>query len=316
MASLELVDVGTDRALLDVFGDLMFELTPEWSRSTDQMLSALLLDPTQRRVVAQLDGEPVGFVTVGRIWVLPIDDPTAWCEMGVREPYRRKGIGSQLLAWAEETAPLIGRSRLQVPCRANRPEGIAFLEQRGFSEYDRMACVELPLAGVVAPPIVVPDGVRLSSLAVEPELRQSAYEAAVEIFADIPDPEPISAGSFDEWRMRDVDIPDGPLDGYLLAVAGEKVVGYCRLMNEERGVVVAHLMTGTRRAWRGRGVAKALKHAAIAWALERGAQRMTAENAVGNEVMRGINRTLGFVAAADFIEMRGTTLTGATLGRA
>ena len=116
--------------------------------------------------------------------------------------------------------------------------------------------------------------------------------------------------------MRDVDIPDGPLDGYLLAVADDKVVGYCRLMNEERGVVVAHLMTGTRRAWRGRGVAKALKHAAIAWALERGAQRMTAENAVGNEVMRGINRTLGFVAAADFIEMRGTTLTGATLGRA
>ena len=306
MASLELVDVGTDRALLDVFSDLMLELTPEWSRSTDQMLSALLLDPTQRRVVAQLDGESVGFVTVGRIWVLPIDDPTAWCELGVREPYRRQGIGSQLLAWAEETAPLIGRSRLQVPCRANRPEGITFLEQRGFSEYDRMACVELPLAGVVAPPIVLPEGVRLSSLAAEPDLRQSAYEAAIEIFEYIPDPEPISAGSFDEWRMRDVDIPDGPLDGYLLAVAGDEVVGYCRLVNAERGVVVSHLMTGIRRGWRGRGIAKALKAAAIAWALDRGAHRMATENAIGNEAMRGINRTLGFQPAPDFVEMRRT----------
>ena len=306
MASLELVDVGTDRALLDVFSDLMLELTPEWSRSTDQMLSALLLDPTQRRVVAIRADEPVGFVTVGRIWVLPIDDPTAWCELGVREPYRRQGIGSQLLGWAEETAPLIGRSRLQVPCRGNRPEGIAFLEQRGFSEYDRMACVELPLAGVVAPPVVLPDGVRLSSLAAEPDLRQSAYETAVEIFAELPDPEPISAGSFEEWRMRDVDIPDGPLDGYLLAIAGDEVVGYCRLMNEERGTVVGHLMTGTRRGWRGQGVAKALKHAAIAWALERGVERMTAENAIGNDVMRGINRTLGFQSAPDFIEMRRT----------
>lgn len=305
MASLELVDVGTDRALLDVFSDLTLELTPELSRSTDQMLSAVKLDPTLRRVVAQLGGEPVGFVKVGRIWVLPIDDPTAWCELGVREPYRRQGIGSQLLAWAEETAPLIGRSRLEVPCRGNRPEGIEFLEHRGFSEHDRMACVELPLAGVVAPLIVVPDGVRLSSLAVEPDLRQSAYEAAVEIFADLPDPEPILAGSFEEWRMRDVDIPDGPLDGYLLAIAGDKVVGYCRLMNEERGAVVAHLMTGTRRDWRGQGVAKALKHAAVAWALEHGAQRMTAENAIGNEAMRGINRALGFVAAPDFVEMRG-----------
>jgi mycothiol synthase len=304
VASLELVDVGTDRELLDVFSDLMLELTPEWSRSTDQMLSALLLDPTQRRVVAISAGEPVGFVTVGRIWVLPIDDPTAWCELGVREPYRCQGIGSQLLAWAGETAPLIGRSRLQIPCRGNRPEGIEFLAQRGFSEYDRMACVELLLAGGVAPPIVLPEGVRLSSLAVEPDLRLSAYDTAVEIFADLPDPEPISAGSFEEWRMRDVDIPDGPLDGYLLAIAGDDVVGYCRLMNEERGAVVAHLMTGTRRGWRGRGVAKALKHAAIAWALERGAQRMTAENAIGNEVMRGLNRTLGFQPTPDFIEMR------------
>ena len=306
MVSLELVDVGTDRKLLDVFSDLTLELTPELSRSTDQMLSALLLDPTQRRVVAMSAGEPVGFVTVGRIWVLPIDDPTAWCELGVREPYRCQGFGSQLLAWAGETAPLIGRSRLQIPCRGNRPAGIAFLEQRGFSEYDRMACVELPLAGVVAPPIVLPEGVRLSSLAVEPDLRQSAYEAAVEIFADLPDPEPVSAGSFEEWRLRDVDIPDGPLDGYLLAVADDQVVGYCRLMNEERGVVVSHLMTGIRRGWRGRGIAKALKHAAIAWALERGVQRMTAENAIGNDVMRGINRTLGFQPAPDFIEMRRT----------
>ncbi len=305
MASLELVGVGTDRALLDLFGDLTLELTPEWSRSTDQMLSALALDPTQRRVVAMLAGEPVGFVTVGRIWVLPIDDPTAWCEMGVREPYRRQGIGCQILAWAQETAPLIGRSRLQIPCRGNRPDGVAFLQHRDFTEYDRMACVELPLAGVVAPPVELPDGVRLSSLADEPGLRQSAYETAVEIFADLPDPEPVSAGSFEEWRMRDVDVPDGPLDGYLLAIAGDTVVGYCRLMIEERGAVVGHLMTGTRRDWRGQGVAKALKHAAIAWALGRGAQRMTAENAIGNEAMRGINRTLGFLPAPDFIEMRG-----------
>ena len=315
MASLELVDVGTDRALLDVFGDLTLELTPEWSRSTEQMLSALLLDPTLRRVLAMLEGEPVGFVSVGRIWVLPINDPTAWCELGVRESYRRQGIGSQLLAWAEETAPLIGRSRLQLPCRGDRPEGIEFLQHRDFTEYDRMACVELPLAGVVAPPIVLPEGVRISSLAAEPELRLSAYETAVEIFADLPDPEPVSAGSFEEWCMRDVDIPDGPLDGYLLAVAGDEVVGYCRLVDAERGVVVSHLMTGIRRGWRGRGIAKALKSAAIAWAIDRGAQRMATENAIGNEAMRGINRTLGFVAAPDFIEMRGTTLADATPGR-
>ena len=38
------------------------------------------------------------------------------------------------------------------------------------------------------------------------------------------------------------------------------------------------------------------------------AQRMTAENALGNEAMRGINRSLGFVPVADFVELRGPTL--------
>ncbi|MEI6626603.1 MAG: GNAT family N-acetyltransferase, partial [Thermoleophilia bacterium] len=70
-----------------------------------------------------------------------------------------------------------------------------------------------------------------------------------------------------------------------------------------------------RRGWRGRGIAKALKSAAITWAIDRGAERMATENAIGNEAMRGINRTLGFVAAPDFIEMRGTTLADATPGR-
>ena len=65
-----------------------------------------------------------------------------------------------------------------------------------------------------------------------------------------------------------------------------------------------------------RGHELAMQDKALEFEKLRGAQRMTAENAIGNEAMRGINRTLGFVAAADFIEMRGTTLTGATLGRA
>ena len=304
-SGLELVVVGADDELLGAFSELMLEITPESSRSVEQMLATFALDPTQRRVIARLDGEAVGFGTVGRIWVFPVDDPSAWCELGVRAAVRGRGVGSALLAWSQATAPQLGKSRLQVPCSGDRPEGVRFLTARGFVEYDRMARVELPLAGVVAPEVVLPAGVRLSSLAAEPALRESAYAAAVEIFADLPDPEPVLAGSFEEWRLRDVDTPDGPLDGYLLAVAGDDVVGFCRLLNEQRGRVVGHALTGTRRAWRGRGIAKALKRAAIGWAIERGAERMSAENAVGNEAMRGINRSLGFTPGPDFIELRG-----------
>ncbi len=306
---LELVAIGTDPARLESLGALMLEVTPEWARSSDQMLSALTLDPSQLRVLARLRGEPVGFATVGRISVWPADHPAAWCELGVRANWRAQGIGAALYRWAEATAPTIGKSILQVPCSAGRPDGIAFLERRGFVEYDRMACVELLLPGLPAPPVSLPAGVRLTSLAAEPDLRASAYAAAVELFADLLDPEPISAGTYDEWRLRDVDIPDGPLDGYLLAVVGDEVIGSCRLMLTEGGSVVSHLMTGTRRNWRGKGIASALKRAAIGWAITHGASRMSAENAIGNDAMRGINRALGFQPAPDFVEMRSPTIT-------
>ena len=302
---LELVEVGFDEDGLAVLSELLFATQPEWDRGVSQMLAAQPLDPEMKRVVAWLDGEPVGFATMGRIWVMPPEHPTTWCELGVLPAQRRQGIGSALLAWCREATRERGKESLVVPCSGGRPEGIAFLAQRGFEEYDRMACVELPLAGVEAPPIVLPEGVELTSLAARPELRQSAYETAVEVFAALPDPEPVSAGTFEEWRVRDVDIPNGPLDAYLLAVEGDVVVGFCRLCVMERGRSIGHMLTGVRKPWQGRRIAQALKHAAIAWALAAGAERMTTENAIGNEPMRAINRKLGFIPAPDFVEMKG-----------
>ncbi len=61
--------------------------------------------------------------------------------------------------------------------------------------------------------------------------------------------------------------------------------------------------------WRGKGIASALKHAAIGWAITHGASRMSAENAIGNDAMRGINRALGFQPAPDFVEMHSPAIT-------
>ena len=150
-----------------------------------------------------------------------------------------------------------------------------------------------------------PAGIAIASLAERPDLREAAYRLAVEVYAALPDPEPVSAGDFEEWRLRDVDVPNAPLDGYLLALAGDDPVGYCRLYVHDRGRSVGHLMTGVTAAWRGRGVASALKRAALGWALAHGAERMTTENAQGNEPMLAINRGFGYRPTPDFVEMDG-----------
>ena len=302
---MNLVDPGRDERLLEAVADVTFATQPEWTREVPFLLASFGFDADLQRRLAIVDGEPVGYASCGRIWMLAPDTPYAWAEIGVLPEHRGRGIGSALLAWAGAQALAIGKPGLQVPCSSGRPEGIAFLEHRGFAEYDRMASVELPLAGTERPVVAMPDGVRLTTLSDEPALLDSLYEACCEIYADLPDPEPVAIGSFDEWRARDIDTPQGTLSGVLIAASGDEAVGLSRLVLQERGTAVGHLITGVRRAWRGRGIALALKRAAIGYGLDVGAERLTAENAIHNAPMRAINAKLGFQPGADFVELRG-----------
>jgi mycothiol synthase len=64
-------------------------------------------------------------------------------------------------------------------------------------------------------------------------------------------------------------------------------------------------MTGVKRAWRGRGVAGALKRAQIAWAKEAGYERLETQNEVRNEPIRRLNTRLGYQPAPGRVVMRG-----------
>jgi RimJ/RimL family protein N-acetyltransferase len=53
-------------------------------------------------------------------------------------------------------------------------------------------------------------------------------------------------------------------------------------------------MTAIKRAWRGRGIAKALKRAQIGWAKANGIERLEATNEERNTAMQRINSSLGY----------------------
>jgi GNAT superfamily N-acetyltransferase len=58
--------------------------------------------------------------------------------------------------------------------------------------------------------------------------------------------------------------------------------------------VAHHDLTGVKRAWRKRGVARALKHAQIAWAKQNGYVRLDTMNEERNEPIRRLNAELGY----------------------
>ena len=65
-------------------------------------------------------------------------------------------------------------------------------------------------------------------------------------------------------------------------------------------------MTGVKRAWRGRGIAGALKRAQIAWAKEQGYERLATTNELRNEPIRRLNARLGYREAPGHIVVRRT----------
>ena len=64
-------------------------------------------------------------------------------------------------------------------------------------------------------------------------------------------------------------------------------------------------VSAVRRDWRGRGVAKALKQATIAWAAAGGIRELYTWTQRGNEGMQRVNERLGYVVRSRCVTIRG-----------
>ena len=80
-----------------------------------------------------------------------------------------------------------------------------------------------------------------------------------------------------------------------VALAGDEVVGYAKFsLTAARPMAAVHDLTGVKRAWRGRGIAGALKRTQIAWAKQQGYERLETTNEMRNEPIRSLNARLGY----------------------
>ncbi len=299
-----------DETDLGTIARIVGEVSPEDSTSIDELRWADATYPGGVRLVADVGGRPVAAATVGRIYMYPTDYPAYWGTLDVLPDARRQGIGGALLTAISDEARSAGKTELQIPANDARPEGIEFLLHRGFREYERSKMVELLLAGLTAPPIVLPTDVELHTLAERPDLVEGVHAVATEAFLDIPGgTAPMAAGDLAEFTTRDVDRPSIPKDAFFVATTTStgQVVGYASLLllPGQAGRKAWHDMTAVLRAWRGRGLAGSLKLATIRWAIERGLDALQTGNDVDNAPMRAVNARLGYRPMPDRIVMRG-----------
>jgi GNAT superfamily N-acetyltransferase len=208
---------------------------------------------------------------------------------------RRRGAGSALYeaisAWTAER----GLSELEVPVLDNDPESLAFAQRRGLVEERRELGVVLDLAGIARQKIEPPSGVEIVTWAERPELARGMYEVALEAEPDIPGAEDDDVEPFDEWLAHDMQGSGDRPEATFVALAGDEVVGYAKFsLTAAQPTIAHHDLSAVKRAWRGRGVARALKAAQINWALANGYEELRTRNEQRNEPIRRLNARLGY----------------------
>jgi len=242
--------------------------------------------------LARVDGVAVGSA-VGVISPRRID--RVFALVTVLPEHRRRGVGSALYRAISSWTAKRGLTELEVPVLDNDPESLAFAERRGFIEERRELGVVLQLAEITPPKIEPPDGVEIVTWAEAPELARGIYEVALEALPDIPGSENDDVEPFDDWLAHDMQGSGDRPEATFVALAGEEVVGYAKFsLTAAQPRTAHHDLSAVKRAWRGRGVARALKAAQINWALANGYEELHTRNEERNEPIRRLNARLGY----------------------
>jgi GNAT superfamily N-acetyltransferase len=254
-------------------------------------------------LLAVENGSAVGSAVAA---ILPQRSDLAFVLLTVQEDRRRRGAGTALYEAVSAWASRRSLDLLWAPVEEDDVESIAYAARRGFVEVERNPRMVLELAGMDEPHAAPPPGVEITTWDRRPDLAEGIYQVALEAYADVPGAEDDEMEAFEDWLEHDMRGSGDSPDATFLAIAGDQVVGYAKFsLTQARPTVAAHDMTGVKRAWRGRGIARALKCAQISWALRSGFTSLQTSNELRNGPIRHLNTELGYRPAPGRVLMQG-----------
>ncbi|SIN23219.1 GNAT family N-acetyltransferase [Micromonospora cremea] len=236
--------------------------------------------------VAEVDAQVVGWVSAQRNGSTSTADAGDIALLHVRPEHRRRGIGTALLTTATDHLTSLGIRRLRAWAQ---PDALPFARRHGFepSRELRYSALDLDPAPALPEP---PPGVRLRPIAeLDPRL---LYAANVASAVDEPGDVPVDAVSYPSWQydvwenlgLDKAASTAAEIDGEVAAFSLVKRDGD-RMWSD---------YTGTVPAYRGRGLARLAKTAALHRAAAGGVRVAYTSNDEANAPMLAINARLGY----------------------
>jgi len=272
---------------------------------------SLQFDPARDVTIAEVDGRMVGYAS--REWVDTNDGALReYRTGGVVDPaWRRRGIGTTLMAENQRAARVLAATHKTERGRVlgsftgeHQAGGVALMVGAGYQEVRYFFDMERATLDDI-PDLPLPDGLEVRPMT--PDLYRRVWDADVEAFRD-------HWGGFDSSEAafrRYAEGPDFDPSLWVIAFNGEEVAsGVVNTIypaeNAAHGVKRGWLdSVFTRRAWRRRGLARALIARSLARLRERGmTSAMLGVDADNPQGALGLYESVGFVATQRYTAWR------------
>jgi GNAT superfamily N-acetyltransferase len=263
------------------------------------------------RFVAELDGQIVAEADYTQFEGMYHPQKfAAW--VTVKPLFRSQGIGKQMYATVMEAIEPHNPISVLTSTREDQSDALKWLEKMGFvekmryweSRLDVAAFDFAPYAGKVEAVEAAGFAIKnLKELESDPQHRRKAYQVFTEARADVPRPEPATEIGFEDWEKwvfgSNYFLPEGNL--YAVDNSTGEYVAQSNLWKTDGDHLHVGL-TGTRRDYRRKGLALALKLRAMEFAKEYGTPELRTGNEQNNQAMLAINERMGFVKQPAWID--------------
>jgi GNAT superfamily N-acetyltransferase len=285
-------------------------LNPDWPRSVPEALDDYQKhDYTYlfQRFVAEVNGQIIGVAEYDQS-AGSYHPQRFLLELFVHPDFHGQGIGKALyekvLAESKQYNPI--SYRIQV--RESSERALRFFAERGFVETKRdwvsvldvASCDLSPYAGLESS--LTAQGITFTNLGelqkTDPEAIRKFHALFSEVRLDVPRSEPATPISFEFFVDNIINAPD--FDGrlFLVALEGEKYIGFTGLYPFGDTKALDQWLTGVKREYRRRNLALALKVRSVQLAKDEGYVSIRTDNDSSNTGMLTINDKLGFKRGA------------------
>ncbi|CAL9322435.1 N-acetyltransferase family protein [Streptomyces sp. SudanB52_2052] len=247
------------------------------------------------QLVAEEDGEIIGTAQVSVAHDSP-EPGQGSANIYVRPDRRHRGAGSLLLRTAEERLAALGVTKL-FAWVLDEPENRAFAERHGFRASRSAYFLRLDLtAGTLPPRQDPPAGVELRTAADFADDPRPLFELDAEVVSDEPGDIAVEFTDYEAWLEENWRHPLLNRDLTAVAVVDGRPAAFSVAHTD--GTRYGTAMTGTARAFRGRGLAKLAKNESLHRARAAGYREAFTGNDTGNDPMIAINKWFGYEIAA------------------